>query len=68
MNVAWGVASWTRVNMPSTPPIAKNTNAVAMKRTPMTEWLTAARRCSPGPVAQIARELAVQSHRRAAIR
>ena len=44
----------TRVSIPSSPPIAKNANAVAMKRTPMTEWLTAARRCRPGPVAQIA--------------
>ena len=40
--------------MPSSPAIAKNTNAVTMMRRPMTEWLTEARRCSPGPVAQIA--------------
>src|SRR5271157_4073069 len=44
-----GVASWTRVSIPSTPPIAKNTKAVVMKRRPTTEWLTAARRCNPGP-------------------
>ena len=48
------MASCTRVSMPSTPPIAKNMKAVIMKRRPMTVWLTAARRCSPGPVAQIA--------------
>ena len=34
--------------------MAKNTNDVIIMRRPMTEWLTAARRCSPGPVAQIA--------------
>ena len=54
MKAASGVASCTRVSMPSTPPIAKKTKAVIMMRRPMTEWLTAARRCSPGPVAQIA--------------
>ena len=40
--------------MPSTPAMAKNTNDVTIMRMPMTEWLTAARRCNPGPVAQIA--------------
>src|SRR4029077_19133245 len=42
------------VSMPSTPAMAKNTNDVIIMRMPMMEWLTAARRCSPGPVPQIA--------------
>src|SRR5262245_33915645 len=54
MNVDWAVASCTRVSIPSTPAIPKMTKAVAMKRRPKTEWLTAARRRNPGPVAHIA--------------
>ena len=44
MNPELGVASCTRVSMPSTPAMAKNTNDVTIMRMPMTEWLTAARR------------------------
>src|ERR1700676_3605596 len=40
--------------MPSTPAMAKNVKDVIIMRMPITEWLTAARRCNPGPVAQIA--------------
>ncbi len=54
MKAALGVASCTRVSMPSRPAITKNTNAVIIVRRPMTVWLTEARRCTPGPVAQIA--------------
>ena len=44
MKFPFGVASCTRVSMPSTPAMAKNTNDVIIMRRPMIEWLTAARR------------------------
>ncbi len=54
MNTPLGVASCTRVSMPSSPATMKKKNAVTIMRRPMTEWLTEARRCSPVPLAQIA--------------
>ena len=68
MKSAFGVASCTRVSMPSTPAMAKNTNDVIIMRMPMMEWLTAARRCSPGPGGPDRGELAVQPQRRSALR
>ncbi len=53
MKSPFGVASCTRVSMPRTPAMAKNTNDVITMRKPITEWLTAASLCHPGPVAQI---------------
>ena len=68
MKSPFGVASCTRVSMPSTPAMAKNTNDVIIMRMPMIEWLTAARRCSPGPVAQIAASSRCSRKRRRPLR
>ena len=64
----FGVASCTRVSMPSTPAIAKNTNDVIIMRMPMTEWLTAASRCSPGSGGPDRGQFAVQPQALARLR
>ena len=68
MKAAFGVASCTRVSMPSTPAMAKNTNDVTIMRRPMTEWLTAARRCKPRPGGPDRGELPVQPQRGSRLR